>query len=294
MASLGLPFQGKLWYWVENSYGGGPTGSALPVSVKVLDARLGVGDKHKRLVGFDKPEADILLEQCEDLTLHIEYIPQCGDTLLSDANDKTDCVLNSLCFYLETNACSDITDDKSIWLCKGAKVKTTRISASHNTEYVYAMDFSLKSAPSDDGSAYSEPSALAGAVCAFNIAGSINDGSNPLAYILDSIDITIDNGIKDHWDHASLYKQYAVEGELAVDGSCDISLDEGGNAHLQDVLNQTEFNIVINLGGTGCPKITLNNCKWKNSEIDESNAGDIMKESAPFTAVDFTLDVVGS
>jgi len=291
MASLGLPFQGKLWYWIEDSYGDGPTGSALPVSVRVMNVRLGLADKHKTVRGFDSPNAT-LIEQCNDFTLHVEYIPQCGDTLLDDANTRVDCLLNSLCFYLETNSCSSVTDDKSIWLCKGAKCKTTRISASHNTEYVLAMDFSLKSAPTDDGSAYSEPTALSGELCAFNIAGSINDGTNPLAYILDSIDITIDNGVKDHYDHDSLDKQYSIEGEVGLEGSCDISLDEGGSEHLSDVLAQADFDIVVNMGDSGCPKITLSSCKWKSSEIPADNGGDIMKESAPFTGVTFTIDTV--
>jgi hypothetical protein len=40
--------------------------------------------------------------------------------------------------------------------------------------------------------------------------------------------------------------------------------------------------LVIALGGAGCPEITLENCKWKSSEIDVNISGDIMKENAPF------------
>jgi hypothetical protein len=293
MSSLGLPFQGKIWYYIEDDYGSGPTGEAIPISVKVLNARTGLADKHKPLRGFDKPEADILLEQPNDFTLHLEYIPQVGDTLLTDAAVRADCLLNSLAFYLETNACADA--DKTYYEISGAKLKSIRLSASHATEYVFVMDFSVKiSDPSDESTVSDdEPEALVGDVCAFNIAGSITDGSaQPLAYILDSIDVTIDNGIKDHWDHDSLDKQYAIEGELGVEGSVDISLDEGGGVHLQDVLDQTEFDIIINLGLTGALKITLSKCKWKNSEIGEDNAGDLMKESAPFTAQTFTIAAV--
>jgi hypothetical protein len=296
MAELGLPFQGKIWYYVEDSYGEGPSdNTALPISIKVLDARVGIGDKHKPLRGFDKPEADILLEQCNDFTFHIEYIPQVGDTFFEDAvKRQANCKLKSLAFVLETNSCTSESDDKTWYVMSGAKCKTNRLSGSHNTEYVFALDFSVKESEPSDVCDYDddEPSELGGEICAFNIAGSISDGSNPLAYILDSIDLTIDNGIKDHWNHDSLDKQYAIEGELDITGSCDISLDEGGGVHFQEVIDQDAFTIEINLGDTGALQITLTGCQWKNSEPDVNSGGDIMKESAPFTATGFEIDTV--
>ena len=297
MSALGYPFQGKIWYYVENSYGSGPTSTAYPISIKVLDARIGLGDKHKPLRGIDEPEADVLLEQCNDFTFHLEYIPQCGDTLLANAEQRSEdkqCDLSSLCFFLEVNSCVNSTD-KTYYIIKGAKLKSVGISASHNTEYVFSMDFSVKESEITDSSSVTadEPTDLSGVLCAFNIAGSITDGdNNPLAYIVDSIDVTIDEGLKDYWDHDSIDKQYAIAGEKDITGSVDITLDEGGGNHLQDVIDQTEFSIKIALGGSGCPLITLSGCKWKSSEIDKNNAGDIMKESAPFTATGCTLGVV--
>lgn len=285
MASLGLPFQGKIWYYIESTYESGPSSTGeLPISVKVVDAKPGVGDKHKKLRGIDKPEADILLEQCTDHTFHLEYIPQVGDTLFEDANisNPSDCKLSTMAFVLVTNDC--LGADQSIYLISGAKCKTTRVSSSHNTEYMYVMDFSVKSiVTASTVSGYSEPSALGGDICAFNIAGSISKDGGDLAYILNSVDVTIDHGVKDRWDHDSLVKQFAIEGELNVEGSVDISLDEGGAVHFAEVLAQEYFEIILNLGGAGAPKITLANCKWKSSEVDVNISGEDMKESAPFT-----------
>jgi len=293
MTSLGLPFQGKIRYYVESSYGvcSDPTAAGKPISVKVLDARPGVGDLHKKLRGIDKPEADILLRQCTDHTLHLEYIPQVGDTLFSDAviRDGT-CALKSLTFYLVTNACKG-SDQTTYKIC-GSKCKSCRVSSSHNTEYMYVMDFSVKSIVTSSTVLGSFPSPLAGDICAFNIAGSITKGGTEIAYITNSIDLTIDNGIKDRWDHDSLVKQFAIESELNIEGSCDISLDEGGGKHFGDVLNQTDFTIVMNLGGAGAPKITLAKCKWKSSEPDVNISGDDMKESAPFTGTTIAYSTV--
>jgi len=295
MASLGLPFQGEIRYYVESGYCvcGEPTQTGLPISIKVLDARVSLADKHKGLRGIDQPSVCYLLEQCEDWSFHLEYIPQCGDTLAEDAfvSDPSDCTRKSITFYLQTNAC--LGSDQTIYKICGSVGKTWRISSSINNEYIYTMDFDVCSVVTESSATGSTPTPLAGAICAFNIAGSIEDGSgNPLAYITNSIDVTIDTGVKSYFDHDSLVKQYAIPGELSVSGSVDISLDEGGGVHLSDVANQAVFDIVLSLGAAGCPEITLEDCQWKSSEIDVNISGDIMKESAPFTAHTFSYATV--
>lgn len=285
MASLGLPFQGEIRYYVEASYGVGssPTLAGKPISIKVLNAKIGVGDKHKGIRGFDAREICYLLEQAEDFSFHVEYIPQVGDTLFDDAviADAATCALDSIQFYLQTNAC--LGSDMTVYNITGAKCKSCKIAASINNEYVYAMDFDVKSVATSSSPTGAAPADLAGDLCAFNIAGSIEKDGGSFAYITNAIDITIENGIKPYYDHDSLVKQYAIEGELNIDGTVDISLDEGGGVHLAEVLAQNDFDVVIALGGAGAPEITLANCKWKSSEIDVNISGDIMKENAPFT-----------
>jgi len=285
MTSLGLPFQGEIRYYVESAYGVGsvPTHTGKPISVKVLDAKLSLADKHKGLRGIDAAEISYLLKQCTDFSFHLEYIVQCGDTLFEDAviRDPADCTLGSVGFYLQTNAC--LGSDQSIYLLSGCVNKSCKVSSSINNEYIYSMDFDVKSVVTSSSATGATPGVLAGAICAFNVAGSIEKDGSDLAYITNSIDITIDNGTKSHFDHDSLDKQYAIAGELNISGSCDISLNEGGALHLAEVLTQADFELVVALGGAGCPEITLHNCKFKSSEIDVNISGDIMKENAPFT-----------
>lgn len=284
MASLGLPFQGKIWYWVEASYGGGESGSTLPISVKVIDARPGIGSRHKALRGIDSPHVCKLLGQCEDYTFHLEYIPQDDDTLLDDVVDReADGTLQSLAFCLGTNVLIGGGTDESWYYMVGCKPKTIRVSASTNSEYTIAIDFSVKSTTTDTAKTGNEPSALTGEICAFNIAGSITQDGGAFAYIVNSVDISIDHGLKDYWDHDSVIKQYCVEGELSVTGSVDISLDEGGAMHLAEVLALTEFDIVVNLAAAG-PTITITDAAWDSSEIDVNISGEAMMESAPWTA----------
>jgi len=290
-----LPFQGEIRYYVESGYGTGsdPTQAGKPISVKVLSAKPGLGDKHKPLRGFDKPEADILLEQCTDHTFHLEYIVQVGDTLFEDAvlRDPSDCTLDTISFYLQSNAC--LGSDQTIYWITGCKNKSCKISASKNNEYIYVMDFDVKSIVTSSSPTGSAPAALTGDICAFNIAGSIEKDGLDFAYITNAIDITIDNGTKSHHDHDSVDKEYSIEGELNISGSVDISLDEGGGMHLSEVLRQIDFDIVIALGGTGAPEITLPHCKWKNSEVGGLDlSGDYMKEVAPFTGTEISYATV--
>lgn len=289
MAELGLPFRGSLWYWVEATYGGGASGATLPVSCKVLDARLGINDKHKVLRGIDSPCACHLLEQATDVVFHLEYIPQCGDTLIKNCIDRTSHgSLHSLYFELGTNINVATATERTFFEMVGCKAKTVRVAASFNNEYIITVDFSVKSATTAttpvgyaDGST---PNVLTGDYNAFHIAGAIKKNGASFAYITDAIDITFEHNLIDKWDHDSLVKQYCIEGALDVAGTIDISLDEGGADHWAEIMNQTEFDVVIDLGGSGCTSLTLPNCKWKSGEFDVNISGEPMMDSASFTS----------
>ena len=138
-----MPFQGDAWYVVQPAYDLQPTDglTSLPISCKILDMRYGIGDKHKVLRGFDAPNACHLLEQVSDLTLHLEYIPQVGDTLIDDVIDRLATMkLQSLGFVIRTNRFQTTSADRTSYLLWGCKPKTVRISSSINTEYVITID----------------------------------------------------------------------------------------------------------------------------------------------------------
>ncbi|GAH12466.1 unnamed protein product, partial [marine sediment metagenome] len=95
---------------------------------------------------------------------------------------------------------------------------------------------------------------------------------------------TFEHNLIDKWDHDTLVKTYCIEGARDIDGTIDISLDEGGGKHFGEIMKQTEFDVIIGLGGAGCPTLTLPNCKWKSGEFDINISGEPMMESAGFTS----------
>jgi hypothetical protein len=289
MAEIGLPFQGEIWYVLPSSFTAKPSDAdtSYPISCKVLDVRYGIGDKHKVLRGFNAPNACHLLEQCSDLTLHIEYIPQCDDQFGHYLFNRTATMqLRTLGFVIQTNRYITTDADRSSYLLWGCKPKSVTLSANINTEYVISADFSVKAretSASDGADWPTAPAPLTGEYSAFNVAGSIEKDGADIAYVVDSVSVTVDHNLVDKYDHDSLVKQFIIEGAYDITGTCDISLDEGGREHEAEIVGQTEFDLVVNLGGTGCPVITIPNCKWKTGEIDINIGGDILADSAPFT-----------
>jgi len=294
MASLGLPFQGTAWYWVEATYGGGASGTTLPLSCKIQDVRIGIGDRHTSLRGIDNAVVCKLLTQPYDYTLHVEYIPQHGDTLLTDVIDRTSqCTLQSLAFCVGANTKCSAAADKSYYYMVGCKPKSVKVNSSTGKEWLVSIDFSVKSTTT--GTAYTggPPTALTGQYLYFNYAGSITKDLAAVAYTVETVDVTVSHKITDHWDHDSLVKQYAIEGDMDVEGSIDITLDEGGSSHFAEVVSQTSFSLVINMGAAGAPKITIPYCQWKTSEIDINVSGEDMRESAPFTGKPSVCTLMG-
>jgi len=88
-------------------------------------------------------------------------------------------------------------------------------------------------------------------------------------------------------DHDSLYKSYLIEGDMDVEGSVDITLDGGGALHVDEVLNNRAFEIVIDMGlmdaGADVPRITLPACEWKSTSVDGNVGGEAITSSVPFT-----------
>lgn len=286
---VGEPFKGKAYYWVEATYGGGETAVTLPISCKIQNIRIDTGDRHKVLKDIGSPLACKLLEQTKEPTVHLEYIPQCDDTLIDDVIDRTTCcTLQSLAMEVGANTCLD-TDDQSWYYIIGMKPSTVRISASKNTEYLVVIDFEAKSVTTSTASTGTEPTALTGSYLAFNIAGEITKSggwlvnTNHIAFITDAIDITVSHQLTGYTDHDSTTKDYLIEGNMDIEGTVDITLDGGGAQHIGEVFANTDFTLTINLGGSGCPQLVLTACQWKNSSVNIDVSGEAMMTSAPFT-----------
>jgi hypothetical protein len=289
VSKLGEPFQGEAWYWVEDTFGAGESATTLPISKKILSMRMSTGDRQTPLRGIDSPLACYLLPQAHTPKFTVEYIPQAGDTLLDDVVDRGSCcTLQSLAYMVTANKCST-GDDVSYFYVVGAKANSVTITGAQSEPYKVSIEHLCKQISTPSDVVGSAPTALAGTFMAFNVAGEITKtggvvvDTDHIAYITNSISVTITHGVEAYVDHNSLYASFMTEGEMGIEGSVDISLDGGGALHFDEALANTDFTITINMGDVaGSPIITLPGSQWKNSEVELNLDGKAMMESAPF------------
>lgn len=313
VSMIGKPFQGSLHYIIESSYGADELSAATESETYspgkfIQNVRIGTGDRHIDVRGIDSPLVKELLEQTDEPTLHIEYNPQVDDAFLAQAANRGSCCeLDSFAFCIGVNKCaSNPTDDKSYFEIRGAKAGTITISSSKNQPYLVAIDFLAAQVIPGDAIIGAVPQAAnipSGAITAFNIAGEIRKSggdylvnTDHLAFITNSINITIENNLTGYTDHDSKIKSSLIEGEIGVSGSVDITLDGGGQLHMTEVLANTAFQIQVDLATAGgAPQITLPGCEWDNSEEDINISGEAVMESSAFTSVPSSCtDLIGT
>jgi hypothetical protein len=289
---LGRPFQGTIRYWIEDTYGSGESTTTLAVSCKVQNVRVDTGDRHKVLKDIGSPVACHLLKQIHEPKLHLEYIPQCDDTLIDDVIDRdpTTHALSSEAFCVGANIYMTAdADNVSYYMVDGCKPSTVRVTGSKSTEYLVVVDFEAKSIVTSHIATGTTPTPLTGDYLAFNIAGEIRKtgghvvNTDHIAFNTNSVEFTVTHKLTGYTDHDSLYKSYLVEGDMDVEGSVDITLDGGGANHIGEVLANTSFDLVLDMGLSGCPRITLPNCEWKNASTNQDTGGEAMMNSSPFT-----------
>lgn len=308
LSEIGKPFQGIVYYAVEDDFASTITDAEawLPISKYVQSVRVGTGDKHESIRGFDSPLVKDLIMKTNEPEIHIEYHPQCDDTLMMDAvNRGSCCTLKSFTFVVGVSTCfTGDPDNNSYFLLKGCKAATVRIASAHDEPYTVTIDFLAKSIEPLSGSEAEStedgdllelvPAELEGGLLQFNVAGSISkqggdyviskNGENRLAYITNSIDITIENQLTTYSDHDSLDRDYIIEGTVDVSGTVDITLDGGGASHMKEVLSQNDFSVIIDMGNPGCPRIVLHGCQWDAGEVTGDVGGEAVMASCLFTA----------
>lgn len=293
--AVGRNFDGSIEYVVESTYGGGagtdPT--MLAVSDFVTNATVGVGDEHDVLKTISSQTVQDYFKKPRDYTFHLEYIPQ-NNTLLDDVITRTNSSLQSLFFDVGVNT-SQTTS--SYYELSGCKPKTVKIEGKNGDPWKITVDFSVKTVTTStsevDVGNGSHASSIGSDALTFNVAGSITWGGSSIAYITDSITIDIDNGLVDHFDVGSLTKKDCVESNtVTITGSCDISLDDGGKDFWDSLVNGTENTLVVNMGSSGAPKLTLTGVRFKNLEIPQNITGGTLIQSVPFTAKTITVGTV--
>lgn len=293
LTELGKAFDGAIWYWLESSYGVADISTAtLPISCKVQNVRIDSGDRIRSRRSIESPLVCSFAAKINEPKLHVEYIPQVGDTMIDDVIDRIGscCSLQSLSFAIGFNTCK-AGDDTSWFRVTGAKAQTVRVAASKDADYMIVIDYDAKSIVSVAAGAATcgeEPTALVGAYLQFNVAGEIRKtgglvvNTDHIAFICNSIEITVTNNLEGHTDHDSLLKSYLTEGAMDIAGSVDITLDGGGAKHYAEVLANTAFEIQVDMGLVGAPRITLPACKWKSTSLDKNVSSESMSSSVPF------------
>jgi len=295
---IGMPFQGTAWYWIENEYGvvHDYDSNELPISCKIQNVRIDTGDRYKVLRDIGSPLVCHLLKQTHEPKVHLEYIPQAGDTLIDDTIDRAEstCTLQSisLCVGFNTKMTAD-ADNVSYYLIDGMKPSTIRITGSKNTEYLVVIDYEARSIVTSETATGAAPSVLTGEYLVFNVAGEIRKtgyhtvNTDHIAFITNSLELTVSHKLTPYTDHDSLYKSFLIEGDMDVEGTVDITLDGGGALHVDEVLNNRAFELVIDMGlidaGANVPRITLPACEWKNTSVDGNINGEAITNAVPFT-----------
>lgn len=300
---FGYPFQGDVYWYKEPTYSYGikTTGAAavstttMWVSEVVNVARIDITETKRPLRGISEPSICAFVSTTSDYSLHLEWIWEktdvysivsCCVNRMSTGTFVNDIV--PLSFVICTNEKMSAASQTFYYL-KGAKCKNINIKGNINTEYVCSADFSVASfaaSATKPSTGWKRPAALAGTYAFFNKAGGIvkKNTSVQLAWITDSIDVTINNHLTDMWSAGSPWKQDCVAGQMDVTGSADITLDLGGLTDYAS-LYTTMTNILINTNnGDVFDILTLTSAEWQGRTY-EVNTGDApMKTNAKFVA----------
>lgn len=288
MAAVGFPFQGLILYQVEPSYAYGfSTASDRRISDAVNDVRIETGDVNTALRTISEASVASFSLTMIDPTLHIEWVeqPNTKDSLASYCYNRTLGDLKSLAFEVSVNK-SQTT--KAYYNCIGCKCKTLNKSASTGENWIYTADFSVASmwVCAASSASMTDPGAIGTTYATFNTAGAITWAGVTGAYVTQSMNFTVENNITDYWDVGSTKKKAAIPGGIDITGSCDISLDDGGKVHFDEVLASTDItSIILNTGCTAGSfgKVTLNKGKFDSTNIDVNTSGEGIISSVPFT-----------
>ena len=291
---IGRPFQGEVIWHPEYTYGSGTTITTTnkkndsDVGQLVEVARMETGDVNKYFRGIDSIFISKGTKTNINPAFHLEYVVQADDILLDYLVDRSSSgTVRSLAFKVGANLLGSAF---SWYTVKGAKCGTVEINGSEGEPWKVSADFSVSqidTSAADLHSAVTAGGTVNGDACMFNVGGTIYDSTDKVfAYVTKSFSVTVNHNLQDLWTVGQRGKAMSIESALDVTGTMDISLDDGGKTHFDDVLNRAnETTVVLSTSGTtGAPVITLTNVKFDSSSIDVSPGNEGMMESVPFTA----------
>jgi hypothetical protein len=285
---VSYPLNGQICYAVESSYKGG-FGTARLFSDSTRNVRIETGDINKELRDISSVDFSDFVKVMEDPLLHVEYVLQPVDSndAIYQFYTRTTCDIPSLAIQVGVNVCDSSNDAYFIFL--GCKAKSFTLSASKGEEYIVAVDFSVGSMYVATSEVSAQPSANGSGTypyASFNIAGGIIWAGVTGAYVTEAFSITVDNGVIDYHDVGSVAKKASTAGVRSITGTCDISIDDGGKTHFDEVLAGTDItSVILNTGCTavgGGGKFTLNNGRFDSTNLDLNTGGEGLISSVPF------------
>jgi len=314
MATITNPFQGYVLYSVETSYSTPPSKGTAYVSDVILDAKISTGDMQKPIWGISQPSLYTYISQPSDYTLHLEWVSQATTKSLATA-----CInrwggllggaisgdLPSLEFMICNNSkATGGTAAKTYVKVKGAKNKSITYTAKRGEAIIWSADFSVASVITSTtlpvGYSLKKYQSLASlnstrskhkGLAVFNNAGSITKTGGTSALITDSLTFTLNNGLTDLWNCTNKWKRNSKTGKQEITGSCDWSFEDGGKVALDEVIANTILTTIrIDTGMPGrYASFTLNQCRWKNTDLDINLENNAMITPVPFQAQSITV-----
>jgi len=293
--ALTIPFNGNIWFKPESYYAEGTSGSKTGwrISDKIYAVRWSFGDTFKGLTGISSPNISAFISTPSDPTLHVEWVAQeTANSLVSYCcvRNSTTSDLTSLCFEICPNIYATAGTHTYLVLT-GCKAKSINLKSGTGNEFIYTADFSVCSINTSDTASLTSQGLLNGAFGVFNKAGNVvaKNTSTAIATIVDDIDVTCNNNLKDLWDHDSPYKQACVPGEKSITGTVGLYFDDGGKSFI-DNLYVPLTNVTVTIGSLTTYKTwTFTDAVWVGLDMELGKTNDGIKTSQKFTAKDFTL-----
>jgi len=290
---ISRPYQGFASWWVEATYGNDtPKSAASEIADCVGSARFETGEVNKYYRSIDSYKISKATETLIDYTFHLEYHVQYDDELakylfLRGADDN----VRSLGFEIGMNTGSAAYD--SFFILKGCKCKNAELNGSEGEGWNVTADFSVRDITITDTQNSTVTTTVTGDLCMFNVAGNIQADAADIAYAVNNFTVRVSHGIDDIWTVGSRLKKAAIGTAMDITGSCDISMDDGGGNHINDVIGSAEAtSIVIDLGTGGSLRFTLSNARFDSGMIETAGRSEGVIEGCPFTCRDIAITAV--
>jgi len=293
--TMSFPFSGDIYYGVETVFGNGIATldhGEFRISDLIQNVRLGTGATSNAYYSISEPTVAGFSQALWKPELHIEWIWQPWESsLVSYCIDRTSCDLASLAFEIAVNdGCGGVDQ---FYDCQGCKCKTISLSASAGENYVWSADFSVASVVAAGTAVGTAPAALGASYdfATFNIAGSVAwTGLTESFHITQSINITVDNNLNEYFTVGATGITASFPGMKSVTGSCDLSIDDGGEDIWADVQNVNNFaTVVFDAARQGLDQITVTDGVFDSLDIALETGGEGMISSIPWTAKEIAV-----